>query len=211
MPEHDAGPADDDEAGEMSPEDAARWQTARTLADLGELTAQWLEGKIASVPRVIPGYGPDEETRELIPILAAANRAGFVTDQTQPAEQPAIGYDGATYQQRAAVSGFASDQVLTRLRDAISGGSLYLTTRKAGHLQVSYRHAIPVTCRDGEPCTWFGPVVNHAQLRDEWTGYGMCHPDAVIAVCDAWQVAIVDPEWGRNGVLWPALQRFAAD
>jgi Domain of unknown function (DUF6919) len=37
-----------DRDGEMDPEDAARWRAARTLADLGELTAQWLEGKIAS-------------------------------------------------------------------------------------------------------------------------------------------------------------------
>jgi hypothetical protein len=41
-------PGEDAELAEMSPEDAARWYAARTLADLGELTALWLE----SVPQV---------------------------------------------------------------------------------------------------------------------------------------------------------------
>ncbi len=31
----------------------------------------------------------------------------------------------------------------------------------------------------------------------------MCHPDAVAAVRAAWQVAIIDPGWGRNTILWP--------
>jgi hypothetical protein len=72
----------------MSPEDAARWRAARTLADLGELTAQWLEGKIASIPTVMPGCGPGEESAELIPVLAACNRAGYVTTTSQPGEEP---------------------------------------------------------------------------------------------------------------------------
>ena len=77
-----------DRDGEMDPEDAARWRAARTLADLGELTAQWLEGKIASIPAVVPGCGPGEETAELIPVLAACNRAGYVTTVSRPGEEP---------------------------------------------------------------------------------------------------------------------------
>jgi hypothetical protein len=65
------------------------------LADLGELTAQWLEGTIASVPTVWPGCGPDEEATELIPVLAARNRAGYVTTVSRAGEGPAPGYDGA--------------------------------------------------------------------------------------------------------------------
>jgi len=81
-----------------TPGGAARWHSARTLAGLGELTAQWLEGKIGYVP----GYGgapPDEETEPLIPVLAAANRAGFVTIVSQPGEEPTAGYDGETWMQ----------------------------------------------------------------------------------------------------------------
>ncbi len=68
-----------------------RWRAARTLAGLGELTAEWLEGTIASIPTVVPGYGPDEETAALIPVLAACNRAGYVTTVSQPGEKSARG------------------------------------------------------------------------------------------------------------------------
>jgi hypothetical protein len=194
----------------MSPEDQARWLSARTLADLGELTAQWLEGKIRSQPGYAdpdPGepWGPDSETAALIPVLAAANRAGYLTDCSQPGELPSTGYDGRTWQQRAAVSGFADDQVLGRLRRAADGTGLVLLARKAGHLPVSYRDAIPVTCADEEPCTWFGAVANRDGVGHT---YDTCHPDAAEAACGAWQVAIIDLEWGRNDVLWPALERF---
>jgi hypothetical protein len=192
----------------MSAEDAVRWQSARTLADLGDLTAEWLEGKIGSQPAYAPGSGPDEETAGLVPVLAAANRAGFVTDCSQPGEPAEPGDDGSTWEQRAAVSGFASDRVLDRLRKAARTAGLVLIARKAGKLQASYRDAIPVTCADEEPCTWFGAIVNADEVTCQ---YDDCHPDAVKALCDAWQVSLIDLEWGRNDVLWPALERFAAD
>jgi hypothetical protein len=188
----------------MSPEGEARWLSARTLADLGEVTACFLQGELGQSPSHLAP--PDPETAPLIPVLAAANRAGFLTECSQPGELPETGYDGRTWEQRAAVSGFADDQVLTRLRRSADGTGLVLIARKAGRLQVSYRDAIPVTCADEEPCTWFGAVVNRDELGD---AYGNCHPDAIEAVRGAWQVAIIDLEWGRNDVLWPALERFA--
>jgi hypothetical protein len=44
------------------------------------LTAQWLEGEIRSEPRYFSR--PDAETAPLIPVLAACNRAGFLTGAT---------------------------------------------------------------------------------------------------------------------------------
>ena len=44
--------------------------------------------------------------------------------------------------------------------------------------------------------------------RDDWTGYGICHPDAVDALCAAWQVTLIDPEWGRRDALWDMLAAF---
>jgi len=193
-----------------TPGDTARWQSARTLADLGELTAQWLEGAITPHPN---GHDrPDEETEGLVPILARANRAGYVTDFSQPGEQPATGYDGRTWEQRAAVGGVADDQVLARLRECASDSGLVIIARKAAHLPpqllVSYRDAIPVTCADEEPVTWAGAVVNRGEQA---SGYDeTCHPAAVEALCAAWQVSVVDLEWGRNDVLWDALARFAS-
>ncbi|ASR39866.1 hypothetical protein BAY61_31770 (plasmid) [Prauserella marina] len=69
----------------MSRADAERWYAARSLTDLGQLTAAWLEGELESQPGYVPGNGPDEETNELVPILAAVNRAGYLTMCSQPA------------------------------------------------------------------------------------------------------------------------------
>jgi hypothetical protein len=46
-------------------EPRAPWPTSASWSP------QWLEGTIASIPTAMPGYGPDEETADLIPVLAA--------------------------------------------------------------------------------------------------------------------------------------------
>ncbi|MEU7378150.1 DUF6919 domain-containing protein [Streptomyces albidoflavus] len=60
----------------MSRADSRRWHAARTVADLGTLTALWLEGGFGSRPGYEPHWGPDEETTTLIPTLAALCRTG---------------------------------------------------------------------------------------------------------------------------------------
>jgi uncharacterized protein DUF6919 len=178
------------------------WASARTLADLGELTAQWLEGRIASVP----GYcgGPAGETSELIPVLAAVNRAGFVTDCSQP------GGSGPGWEQRAAVSGFADPGARARLWEATEGLPLMRLGGRATRLRVNYRAALAVT-RDGRGVvTRFGANLPRCHLSDSWTGYGTCGREAVEAVCDAWQITLIDHAWGReDSPLWPALAAFA--
>lgn len=200
---------DQTEEQSMSPDDLARWQSVRTLADLGKLTAQWLEGKIASVPTVVPGVGPDEETRDLVPVLAACNRAGFVTIVSQPGEEPVLGYDGEMWVQRAGVEGFATTAALEALRACASGKPLLLVAAPAAGTERNWDCRIPVTMDGDRENTWFGVTLTREDIEDEPTGYGICGPQAVDAVCQAWQVVLVDPEWGRNDVLWPVLQAFA--
>lgn len=187
----------------MNRADRRLWTSARTLADLGELTAQWLEGVIAAVP----GYcgGPAEETASLVPVLAAANRAGFVTDSSQP------GGSGPGWQQRAAVQGFADDATLERLREACTGHpEIYAIVNRAPRWFIRSGTATPVTRCSGRDVTRFGARLSCGHLSDAWTGYGECSDDAVQAVCDAWQVTLVDTEWGReDSPLWAALERFA--
>jgi len=195
----------------MSPEDAGRWRAARTLADLGELTAQWLEGKIASIPTVVPGYGPDEETADLIPVLAACNRAGYVTTVSQPGEKPDRGYDGRLWTQRAAVGGFAAADTVAALRACTAGTPLIvLASRPASQRGLRPGNRIPVTLAGDQENTWFGGHLDRRDIEEDQAGYGICHPDAIEAPCAAWQVTIIDPEWGRNDVLWPVLESFAA-
>jgi hypothetical protein len=55
--------------------------------------------------------------------------------------------------------------------------------------------------------TRFGGLASRSLLREMYEED--LHQDAVQAMCDAWQVTIIDPEWGRNDVLWPMLGEFA--
>jgi hypothetical protein len=201
---------DEDDAAEMSPEDLALWSGALTLAEIGELTAQWLEGRIASIPTVVPGVGPDEETGPLIPVLAACNRAGFVTTVSQPGETPILGCDGEMWTQRAAVEGFATTATLEALRACTTGTPLLLMASPAGSTERNWDSRIPVTMDGDQENTWFGVTLSRSDIEEEQAGYGICHPQAVEAICAAWQIVLVDPEWGRNDVLWPALEAFAA-
>jgi hypothetical protein len=184
----------------MSPEEASRWLGARTLADLGELTAQWLEGKIASIPTVVPCTGPDKETIPLIPVLAAINRAGYITNFSQP------GIAGDGWIQRASVSGFASPVTFAALCGAVAGADLMITAARAG--PEDWPTTAPVTLSGGGECTWSGGAMSQDAIEDSYGG-GTCHPAAVTALRKAWQVTLTDPEWGRDDVLWPALEDFA--
>ncbi len=57
---------------------------------------------------------------------------------------------------------------------------------------------------------WFGSHLDRDDIEDDQAGYGICHPDAIEALRTEWQVTIIDPEWGRNDMLWPVLKSFAA-
>jgi hypothetical protein len=190
----------DDEPAGMSPENAARWRSARTLADLGELTALFLEGEITETPS--HGGPPDPETGPLIPVLAAVNRAGFVTHQSQPGIP--LDEDGSA--QRANVSGFADDDAFTRLMAAAAGSDLIITAARAG--DDDWGPLITITLDMGEEFTWDGGATSRSILQDNYSE--TCHPDAIQALTGAWQVTLIDPQWGRNDLLWPVLEAFAA-
>jgi hypothetical protein len=189
--------------GRMSRTDRQAWQSARTLADLGELTAQWLEGRIASVP----GYcgAPAEETVPLIPVLARLNRAGFVTDCSQP------GQTGDGWEQRAAVQGYAAQDVALRIIGAVAADPELVTISCPPSMvprwRYGYRDAMTVTRARGRHFTGFGVRIPRRHIRDGWIGHGMCSREAVKALCEAWQVTVIDPEWGRPDLLWQVLER----
>lgn len=183
----------------MEKADRLRWAYARTLRDVGELTALWLESELASQPGYMANCGPDPETRELIPVLAALNRAGWVTDVSQPGEEPQIGYDGETWAQRAGVSGFVerglADQVEAAARAA---GLLVVRHNRPGRR----RDGVTVTTRAGRPYTGFGARWSRRALNDR---YAECGGPALVQIQAAVQLTVVDPQWGRNDVLWPLL------
>ena len=166
-----------------------RWKAARTLADLGSLTALWLEG---SLPGGHPGgYDrPDPETLPLVPVLAAANRAGFVTDVSQPGFDGA-GYDGHRWEQRAAVDGHIADGPLL---DRIVAGA------KAARLLVEVDgDRLPVSWTEGETTCWFGGELPVSYVR-------RCWPRAAVpAVLAARRLLVADRNFGPHDRLWRVL------
>ncbi|MFF4403628.1 DUF6919 domain-containing protein [Streptomyces sp. NPDC001404] len=183
----------------MSRSDRRRWESARTLSDLGELMALWLEGSLGSRPGYAARFGPDEETAGLVPVLAACCRAGFVTEQSQPGEDD-VAFDGRPWVQRAAVSGFVADKdLLQHVRAAAERAGLQVITETAQ----GRRKSVVVTQWAGRDHTSFGEPMPPSHLR--YLFGAECHRQAVGALVAAWQVTVIDPVWGRNSVLWPTL------
>ncbi|MEW2493746.1 hypothetical protein AB0942_09385 [Streptomyces nodosus] len=173
--------------------DAALWRPARTLNDLGRLTAGWLEGSITYLPADY-GDGPEEETAPLISVLAEANRNGYVTVFSQPG----LAFPGGDAQ-RAAVGGFCDENLARRIEAAVLRTDLIaLVTRPGGDSP----SRIPVTIDGGEPFTWIGNPLDSYEISHH---YGRDCPHALDALTAAWQVEVFDPRWGREDVLWECL------
>jgi len=178
--------------------DRKLWRQAASLPELCELMARWLEGELS----MWPGYadGAADETADLVPVLARANRAGLLTDQSQPGVD-GPGFDGARWQQRAAVSGLVADeQVLYALARVAEAHRLTILVRSAD--DTSERPGVTCTRVDGESSTVFGRQLSRRDLRLIWRTVSW---KALGEIEGAWQVTLVDPEFGRNDRLWPAL------
>jgi hypothetical protein len=185
----------------------AGWLDARTLQHLADLTARWLEGDIP----VEPGYcgRPAGETTELVPTLAALNRAGFLTWSSQPAFA-GTGYDGAWWEQRAAVQGFAGDEITAEIVNRTWDADLVAIVQRVRNPRTEGTddHIVPVSRRLTETTCSFGAHLSAVDLFGTDV-YGLVHPNAVFDVAHAWQVTVLDPAWGRNNRLWPMLDTVA--
>jgi predicted kinase len=187
----------------MSRTDRARWRAARSIADLAELTALWLEGRIASHPGVMPTCGPDEETAHLVPVLALANRAGYLTDNSQPGIAE-TGFDGRWWAQRAAVTGWVRrDHAGIDLVNRITGPA-----HAAGLIVCadSHRDGVTVTSVDGHDYTTFGALLGKRDLRTLWPAH-LIHRDLFRQLQGAIHLTVIDPEWGRDDRPWEVLAR----
>ncbi len=165
----------------------AVWAAARTRLQVGECMARWLTGDLPAAPMYHVPVDVDEDIAPgMTGILAACNRAGFVTYQSEGGYAgPAA--DGTHVQQCAGVWGF-----LTRA----DFNTLALLVRQANE---PYQPDPVIGISQG-------PTVD---VADSWTGFGICHPDAVGELAACLQVYICDVEPGRNDRLWPLLAEFA--
>lgn len=172
------------------------WRDARTIADIGQVMARWLAGEVRGWSG--HGDGVDSETGPLLPTLVALNRAGVVTTNSQPGEVGA-GYDGAHWRQKAFLAAVVDDRnpLLGRLiRSAETAGMTVLRGNRYPGLTV-------LTDRDGEPQMALAGSVPRNHLAREWS---CLDRQGLKELRDHGAVLhIVDPVWGRDDRLWPAL------
>lgn len=182
------------------------WKKAQSVADLGHLMADWLEGRIRTSPSCVNDGSLDDETRHLVPILAPVNRAGYVTTDSQPGDPESRGRDGHMYRQRAAVSGWVADKrLLNRISASAKQAGIEIIAHRADS---GWRDGMDVTRVDGEPYTWFGrTMARREQIAYEWDGVG---GRAVRELRRSTYLTLIDPVWGRDDRLWPLLQQAAS-
>lgn len=182
----------------------APWRAARTLTDLAELTAQWIEGTIPWQPAYCGTT--DIDTPRMAEVLAQVNRAGFMTVQSQEAAD-GPGFDGAHWRQRAAVYGYATEEITDRICQQAPAGFHVIAYDPAdlARWRNYWGNAVTITWRDGEDYTEFGGHVCRRSICDPHTGWGLLDRAAQLAVCRAWQLTVIDLQAGRQDLLWDFL------
>lgn len=189
------------------------WAGAKTLADAGELTAQWAAGEMLWHPG---GYdkGPDPETAPIAPALVVLNRAGFVTTNSQPGNGPCEDWDGEWWSQRAGVTGLTDPATADRIETAaLAAGLLVARPGKAGWrtrpetgLIDTARQDNPEEITDESRARLYKGLGVHRSRRSLGLsfGYGQYSTPELL---NAEQIAVVAPEWGQSGRLWDTLTR----
>jgi hypothetical protein len=176
-------------------EDRGAWRQATTLAGAGELTARWLEGQSEFQPATFTARY-DAETAPIAVELAALNRNGLFTKESQP------GLQSAGVSQRQYVTAFCSAETAAELLALSTRTELVTVAHAPGE---SSNAAIPVTLDSGEVVTVLGSSENPVtedQIQD-WAGE--TNDNLALLLADSWYVEILDPAWGRDDVLLPAV------
>lgn len=179
--------------------DLAPWSACRTLAELGEVTARWLQGEL----RYFPGHNdptepPLDETKDLISDLVALNRAGYVTTNSQPGQS--MTRDGNA--QRAFVRGYCTEETFKRIDAAIYGTELVALPRPPGMYHLC---PVPITTVGGKNFTWGGMSSGEPEAIAREFG-GALSESMLQVLTSCWLVDVLDPVWGRTHLLWSKLR-----
>ncbi|MFT5051352.1 MAG: hypothetical protein ACI8QZ_002763 [Chlamydiales bacterium] len=186
-----------------STEELARWRSATGFQQLGALAADFIEGQLEYFPGWLAA-DIDEETDELVPTLAACNRAGFLTVASQPGRAPYKGFGDHVFAQRAFVAGFAT----SRAADAI--GVLALDTELIISSYPSTDHGgcrVPVSRRGDETTAWAGQAAGPDELE---IFAEVLAPQAMESLLAARYLSIIDPHWGQRDLLWESIAEALA-
>lgn len=185
----------------MRPPSVLAWRRASSVADLRELTVDWLEGRVRQTP---DHAGPPEaETAEIRDALVALNRGGLLTTGSQPA-RPITVRDGFLWSgQRAWVDAVGRTELVSplvrRLHDA---GLMAMFNPAATGESRQWDLRWPVTYFEGTACTrvYADPVMTPFAARRAWLSRAA---RADLAGCVS--LCVVDPHWGRADRLWDVL------
>ncbi len=174
----------------LTPDDT--WPAAETFEDLCELGARFLEGDLDH----FPGWGAsavDDETDEVAALLAACCRRGFLTVASQPGSPDGPGEDGRLERRRAFVTGFVADSAVQVLGSLVDRDLVVVLDRC---------DELPLGLRGSDVFLALGPGAREAELDLFASELG---PAGLAALETARWACALDPEWGRDDRLWPAL------
>lgn len=172
------------------------WRQAATLPAAGELTARWLEGTSEYQPGTLaPRF--DDETRPIARQLAALNRNGLFTKESQPGLGP-----GAGHAQREYVTGFCSAASAARLLRLSAETELITIAHAPGEVSQA---SVPVTLHDGEVVTVLGSSENPVASEQIQDWARETNDALALLLADSWYVELFDPVWGRQQHLLPAV------
>lgn len=199
--------------------DLAPWRACRTLADVGVVTADWLEGKLSNQPWYAGVAGEDLERDDCYPAmlagLLAVNRSGVaVTHDSQPGCAGVTGYDGLPVDTRAYVDVLTDEPepVLAKAKDAgLEVWAWAPGEHRRPRVGGPGRVTVTRCWREGRELradSAGGHAMPASYVRDCWSDVGGAKHPAVRAVTGAWQIQLVDMDWGRNDRLWPLLARL---
>jgi hypothetical protein len=171
------------------------WRQATTIPAAGELTARWLQGDSQYQPGTFtPGI--DAETETIAGQLAALNRNGLFTKESQPGLR-----EGGTVQ-RAYVTGFCAPEAAGILLELSARSELVTVGHAPGEMS---RASIPVTLQDAVIVTVLGTSESpiEADELSDWSTEA--NESLALVLAESWYVEVFDPVWGRNEVLFDAV------
>ena len=174
----------------MNEPSAELWRDAKTLNEIGELTARWIEGSLPFHPCY--GDSSDEETETIQSQLINFNRNGFITTFSQPAEA----WDEEGSAQRAAVEGFAEEVTAKRIAALGLHTDLLVLIYPP---EVQWGYQIPISVRNFHPYTWLGSNVG---FEDFDCFQEFCSAETMEIFKKLWKVVVIDLQWGREDHLW---------
>ena len=176
------------------------WKDAKTVADLGQLMADWLEGRIHETPNACGELDP--ETTPLVRTLAAINRGGYLTECSQP------GSDDRHGVQVPFVSGFiahSNRRLVKALQREIRDADLCIIID--GKRDDRRPGGVPVAFKGREVVANAGKRTPRWHLTDSWSEL---NSTALANLLGAYEVTVIDPDGATGTRMWEIVTRTTA-